>query len=46
MDESEKWILWQEGAGSDPNGEGGCLMNLGCAVIFILIFLIIMLAGR
>lgn len=44
MDETEKWILWQEGDGPDPNGEGGCLFNLGCMAVIIVIFLLVLMA--
>lgn len=51
MDETENWLLWQAssgsessggGAGMDPNGEGGCLFNLGCTVFIIVFFLLVL----
>jgi len=38
FEESEDWILFQEGDGPDPRGEGGCMVNF-LALVFV--FLII-----
>lgn len=38
FDESEEWILFQEGEGPDPEGEGGCMVNL---LSLLFVFLII-----
>lgn len=41
FDESEGWILFQEGEGPDPRGEGGCMINFLAMLVIILIFVLL-----
>lgn len=42
FDESEEWILYQEGDGPNPEGEPGCLESI-LAVIVVIVFVIIVM---